>query len=213
MIRGAIFDMDGVLVDNARYHIRAWQQLGRELGHDFPAGEIRRVFGRRNREMLAELTGRQFSEDELERITHHKEELYRAIIGPEIVPTPGLVEFLRKLRQAGLKTAVATSGPRINVEFVMEKLRIGDYFDVIATGGEVTRAKPAPDIFLLAARRLALPPEECVVFEDSTAGIEAARSAGCPCIALSTTHAVDELTRTSARKIIPDFTAIEISDL
>jgi len=213
VIRGAIFDMDGVLVNNARYHIRAWQQLGKELGKEFRAEDIRRVFGRRNREMLAVLTGRQYPKEELERITGHKEELYRAIIGPEIVPMTGLVEFLGQLKKAGLKAAVATSGPKENVEFVMERLNIGQYFDAIATGGEVQRAKPAPDIFLLAAQRLGLPPLECVVFEDSTAGIEAATSAGCPCIALSTTHTPAELARTSALKVFPDFKSIEVADL
>ena len=126
---------------------------------------------------------------------------------------PGLVDFLVRLKKAGLKTAVATSGPRENVAFVMKKLAIGQYFDVVANGGEVDHAKPAPDVFLLAANRLGLPPAECVVFEDSTAGIEAARSAGCPCIALSTTHPVEELLRTSALKVVPDFTPIEIADL
>ncbi len=213
MIRGAIFDMDGVLVDNARYHIRAWQQLGRELGMEFRAEDIRRVFGRRNREMLGTLTGQEYSEAELERITVHKEELYRAIIGPEIVPMPGLVEFLAQLKRTGMKTAVATSGPQENVAFVMKKLEIGQYFDAVANGGEVEHAKPAPDVFLLAAKRLGLPPAECVVFEDSTAGIEAARRAGCPCIALSTTHTMDELSHTSARKIIHDFKSIGIAEL
>ncbi len=213
MIRGAIFDMDGVLVDNARYHIRAWQQLGRGLGKNLRDADIRRVFGQRNREMLAALTGLQFSGEELDRITRHKEELYRAIIGPEIVPALGLVEFLAQLRSAGFKTAVATSGPKENVEFVMNKLNLGRYFDAIATGGEVRHAKPAPDIFLLAAQRLCLPPQECVVFEDSTAGIEAAQTAGSPCIALSTTHTLEELTSTSAFKIITDFRSIGISDL
>ncbi len=213
MIKGAIFDMDGVLVDNARFHIRAWQQLGGEFGKDLSDGEIRRIFGQRNREMLTTLIGRSFSDEEVERTTGHKEEIYRTIIAAEIVPMPGLIELLAELRKIGIGTAVATSGPKENVAFVMEKLGLGPYFDTVATGIEVAHAKPAPDIFLLAAQRLNQPPSQCVVFEDSTAGIEAAHRAGIPCIALATTHTSAELARTSAMRIIQDFRELHTSDL
>lgn len=212
-IRGAIFDMDGVLVDNARFHVRAWQQLGRELGKELSDGEIRAVFGQRNREMLASLGGRAFSDEETSRFTQHKEELYRDLIAPELVPTPGLPEFLEDLKQKGIKTAVATSGPIANVEFVLGRLSLDRFFDVVVTGADVKHGKPAPDIFLLAARRIGLPAERCVVFEDSTAGIEAAQRAGSPCIALSTTHSKQELSATAATRIVRDFTCLKASDL
>ena len=213
MIDGAVFDMDGVLVDNVRYHIRAWQQLGRELGKDLSDSAIRRVFGQRNREMIAVLMGRSFSEDEVIGYTGHKEEIYRGIIAPALAPAPGLTEFLSELKRAAIKTAVATSGPNDNVRFVLERMALGPYFDAVVTGVDVTSSKPAPDIFLLAARRLGLPAERCVVFEDSIAGIEASHKAGSPCIALSTTHPVEELSRTTAFKVIRDFTEIRVSDL
>jgi beta-phosphoglucomutase family hydrolase len=213
MIEGAIFDMDGVLVDNARYHIRAWQRLGRELGKELTDAEIRAVFGQRNREMIAALVGRTFSEEEIVRHTSHKEELYRTIIAPELAPTPGLTEFLKELKNAGIKTAVATSGPKDNVRFVLQRLALEPYFDAVVTGVDVTNSKPAPDIFLLAARRVGLPAERCVVFEDSVAGIEAARRAGSPCVALSTTHSAEELSRSSACRVIRDFTELRAPDL
>jgi beta-phosphoglucomutase len=213
MIEGAIFDMDGVLVDNARYHIRAWQQLGLELGKNLRDADIRAVFGQRNREMLAVLIGRTFSEEEIARHTSHKEEIYRGIIAPELVPMPGLMELLAELKMAGVKTAVATSGPKDNVKFVIERLNLAPFFNAIVTGVDVTNSKPAPDIFLLAARRLNLPAERCVVFEDSTAGIEASHRAGSPCIALSTTHTVEELTLSSACRVVRDFTELRASDL
>ena len=213
MIEGAVFDMDGVLVDNARYHIRAWQQLGLELGKNLGDEDIRAVFGQRNREMLAILISRTFSEEEIARHTRHKEEIYRGIIGPELVPLPGLMEFLAELKKAAIKIAVATSGPKDNVRFVLERLALEPWFDQVVTGIDVANSKPAPDIFLLAARRLGLPAERCLVFEDSTAGIEAAHRAGSPCIALSTTHTVEELSRTSTCKVIHDFTEIRVSDL
>jgi beta-phosphoglucomutase family hydrolase len=213
MKKGAIFDMDGVLVDNVRFHVRAWQQLGREFGKELSDGEIRRVFGQRNREMIVSLIGRSFSEQELTRHTAYKEEIYREIIAPELVPAPGLTHLLAGLAEAGIKAAVATSGPMDNVSFVLNKLDLGSRFSAIVTGGEVFHGKPAPDIFLLAARRIGLPAGQCVVFEDSTAGIEAARRAGIPCIALSTTHTVEELARTAAIRIVPDFTHLRASDI
>jgi beta-phosphoglucomutase family hydrolase len=213
MIDGAIFDMDGVLVNNAPYHIRAWQQLGRELGKNLSDADIRAVFGQRNREMLAVLIGRTFSDAEVARHASRKEEIYRSIIAPELAPMPGVAEFLSKLKKAAIKTALATSGPKDNVRFVLERLALESSFDAIVTGIDVTNSKPAPDIFLLAARRLGLPPERCVVFEDSTAGIEASHRAGCPCIALSTTHPAEELTRTTASHVVRDFTELQVFDL
>jgi beta-phosphoglucomutase family hydrolase len=213
MIDGAIFDMDGVLLDNASYHIRAWQQLGSELGENLSDAEIRKVFGQRNREMLGALMGRTFSEDELMRLTGHKEEIYRGIIAPHLAPTAGLPEFLKELKKGAVKTAVATSGPRDNVRFVLERLALEPYFDAVITGVDVTNSKPAPDIFLLAARRIGLAAPRCVVFEDSVAGIEASHRAGCPCVALSTTHPFEELSRTTACRVVRDFTELRVSDL
>jgi len=213
MSQGAIFDMDGVLIDNVRFHVRAWQQLGREFVKELSDGEIRQVFGQRNREMIVKLIGRPFSEQEISRYTAHKEEIYREIIAPELVPAPGLTHLLSGLAKAGIKAAVATSGPMDNVAFVLAKLNLGSFFSAIVTGAEVSQGKPAPDIFLLAAERIGRPARQCVVFEDSTAGLEAARRAGIPCIALSTTHSVEELAGTAAIRIVPDFTNLRVSDI
>jgi beta-phosphoglucomutase len=213
MNKGVIFDMDGVLVDNVRFHVRAWQQLGKEFGKDLSDGEIRRVFGQRNREMIVKLVGRPLSEEEISQYTAHKEEIYREIIAPEIVPAPGLVQLLSGLAEAGIRTAIATSGPMENVEFVLGRLNLGSFFSAIVTGKEVSHGKPAPDIFLLAAERIERAPQDCVVFEDSTAGIEAARRAGIPCIALSTTHPAEELASTAAVRVVPDFRSLRASDI
>ncbi len=213
MIEGAIFDMDGVLVDNARYHIRAWQQLGRELGKELAATDIRTVFGQRNREMLSALIGHPFSEEDSGSLAHRKEQIYRDLIAPEITPVPGLLQFLADLKEHGFTAAVATSGPRENVELVLKSLGLESYWKAVLTGADVSRSKPAPDIFLLAARRLELPASRCVVFEDSTAGIEAAASAGCCCIALSTTHTPEELKSCPALRIVPDFTPLRAIDI
>jgi beta-phosphoglucomutase len=208
MIQGAIFDMDGVLVDNLEYHIRAWQQLGREQGRNLSRESIRRVFGQRNDEMIRSLFGSPLPRDVLALYATRKEQIYRALMAPELTPVPGLPGLLSELRETGMRSAVATSGPRENADLVLDGLDLRRYFDAVVTGDEVSRSKPHPDIFLLAARRLGLAPEQCVVFEDSSSGIEAAARAGCQCIALATTHPASELRSYQTALIVPDFTTL-----
>jgi len=213
MIEGVIFDMDGVLVDNARYHILAWQRLGKEFGADLAAESVRRVFGQRNYEMVTALLGNALSQDDCERLAQRKERIYRDMIAAEIEPVPGLLDFLADLKACGIKAAVGTSGPPENVAMVLTGLRLESYWQSVVTGADVSRSKPAPDIFLLAAERLGFPARHCLVFEDSTAGIEAAHRAGCPCIALSTTHSAAELKSYPALKIVPNFTGLRAAEL
>ena len=213
MIQGAIFDMDGVLVDNLEYHIRAWQQLGREHGRNLSRESIRRVFGQRNDEMIRSLFGSPLARDVLALYATRKEEVYRELMAQELTPVPGLPALLAGLKGAGMRSAVATSGPRENASLVLDGLNLRQYFDAVVTGDDVSRSKPHPDIFVFAARRLGLPPEQCVVFEDSSAGIEAASRAGCLCIALATTHPPSELQAYQTALIIPDFTMLSASSL
>jgi beta-phosphoglucomutase family hydrolase len=212
MVEGAIFDMDGVLLDNARYHIRAWQKLGKELGEQFTPEAIRSVFGRRNREILPAIMKNPPSESEAIKLTERKEAHYRELIRGEIRPVPGLMKFLGNLKEQGVPAAVGTSAPIENVEMTLEALGLKSYFAAVVIGAEVARSKPAPDIFLAAAKRMSLPPERCVVFEDSASGLQAANAAGCPCVALSTTHTAEELCAYPAIAIIPDFTKVSIAD-
>ena len=213
MIEGAIFDMDGVLVDNAGYHIRAWIQMGRELGTELDEVQVRGVFGQRNTEMIAALLGKTLPPSQVEQYGDRKEEIYRDLIKPELKAVPGLYDLMDDLKSEGFATAVATSGPLENANLVMDGLKLRPWFDAIVTGAEVSRGKPHPDIFLAAARRVNLGPRQCVVFEDSVSGIEAARRAGSPCVALATTHSARELQGLSALRIISDFRAMRAADL
>ncbi len=174
---------------------------------------IRRVFGQRNDQMIRSLFGSPLSRDALALYATRKEEIYRALMAPALTPVPGLPRLLADLKAAGMRSAVATSGPRENANLVLDGLNLRQYFDAIITGDDVSRSKPHPDIFLLAARRIGLPPKQCVVFEDSSSGIEAASRAGCLCIALSTTHAPSELQGYQTALIVPDFTTLTASSL
>jgi beta-phosphoglucomutase len=208
MIEGAIFDMDGVLIDNARYHIRAWQRLGKDLGSEFSPAAISSLFGQRNFEIVKDLLGSEYSQAESDRLAERKEAIYRNLIRAEMVPVPGLPAFLERLKLEGIPAAVATSAPMENVEMTLKGLGLESYWAAVVIGADVSRGKPAPDIFLLAAKRLNLAPERCVVFEDSTSGIQAAISAGCQCIGISTTHTAEELLSYPLLGVFPDFTEL-----
>jgi len=215
MLQGAIFDMDGVLLDNLNFHLAAWRQLGRELGRSLTDEEIRSVFGQRNFEMLTSLIGLHFHEEEASRHAERKEELYRSMIRPKLQQTavPGVLGFLRTLQREGLRIALATSGPVENADLVLRGFAITDVFSAVITGVDVTESKPNPEVFLLAAKRLGLAPMECAVFEDSIAGVQAALRAQCLCIGVSTTHNRLELDNLGTHHIITNFKALSLDML
>lgn len=179
MIKGFVFDLDGVLTDTAEYHYRGWKRLADELGIPFTreANEALRGIPRRASLMII-LGDRSYPEEQLEEMMARKNQYYleyiRAITPADLLP--GARELLEEIRAAHLKVALGSASK--NAVEVVERLGISDLFDAIADGNSVRQQKPAPDLFLYAASQLGLRPEECVVVEDAAAGIEAARSGG-----------------------------------
>lgn len=212
---GAIFDMDGVLLDNLEYHVRAFLALGQEVGKELTSEEVESVFGQKNWDMLRSLIRPDLSLEEAGRMGDRKEEIYRELISPELRQTvvPGLVSFLHSLGEKNVPVALATSGPPENVDLVLDSLDIRDCFDTIVTGNEVKKGKPDPEAFLTAAASLGLSPETCVVFEDSLSGVRAAIRAGCTCVALATTHTCEELVPENPDRIVDDFRELSWEDL
>jgi len=207
MIKGVIFDMDGVLLDNVEYHLEAFRLFGEEQGKSLTREDIQSVFGRKNWDMLEALLERRLEKEEADRLADRKEELYRQLIHSEMqeAVVKGLPEFLESLEKEGLPMAVATSGPIENVDMVFDGLGIRSRFSAVVTGDQVQHGKPHPEAFLTAAELLNLPPEDCVVFEDSVSGIKAALSAGSKCVAVATTHEEDEINTLSPHLVIQDF--------
>lgn len=199
--------MDGVLVDNSPVHVRAFLEWCKSRNIDFPADGFSNLFGLGNDDILRMVTGNpNLTDEEIALYADEKEQIYRDMFESEIEPLAGLIPMLMELKRMGMKIAVGSSGMRKNVNFVLEKCVIADYFDAIADGDMVKKAKPDPEVFILAAKLLVVKAEECLVFEDSFAGIEAARAAGMRVIAVATTHTRDKHREYDA--IIDDFTQI-----
>jgi beta-phosphoglucomutase len=205
----AIFDMDGVIVDNMRHHARAWEAFLRRRAPGLKIEDVMPHFGKTNRDILRIVLGDRAGFEEVALWSEEKEGLYREIYAAEMTPLPGLLQLLRTLRKRGIRTVIATSAPRINVDFVLDGLKIRSWFDVIVDASEVKLGKPDPEIYLQAARKAGCPPEACVVFEDSLAGIEAGLRAGMKVVGVATTLAAERLK--DAEMVIRDFREITLS--
>jgi beta-phosphoglucomutase len=184
-MRAAIFDLDGVIVDTAKYHYLAWKRLARELGFDFSEADNERLKGvsrTRSLEILLEIGGLDVSESDREAMTTRKNEWYVQYIS-DMQPDellPGAMEYIAFLRSRGIKIALASASK--NASLILDRLQIRDSFDVVVDGTKVSKAKPDPEVFTRAAADLGVPNEECVVFEDAEAGVEAAIRAGMGCV-------------------------------
>ena len=223
--------MDGVLVDNMRIHARAYDIFYERHGVGNRQNVLKELSGLGNDEIMQRL----FTPERLaelggwQALSEEKEAIYRELYEPLIRPTAGLLDFLEALRREGIACAVGSSAEMRNIRFVFEKCgiesyfqtvvsseqvtRCGDFFDARISGDTVTRCKPDPEIYLKAAEALRLRPEECVVFEDARAGIEAGDRAGMKVVALATTLSREELERTAATLVIDDFTQMSVERL
>lgn len=215
MIKGVLFDMDGVLVDNLDAHLEAFAAFCRKYEVCNWQGRISELFGMGNDDIMRRLLPEELiSERGLQALGDEKEQMYRDIYAPTIKPVKGLPELLSALNEAGVKCAVGSSGCAANVAFVLEHCNIEKYFTARVNGDMVTHCKPAPEIYLTAAKAIGVEPSECLVFEDSKAGVKAGVSAGMKVVALATTLSREELARdTQAIKIIDDFTQIDVEHI
>ena len=188
-IFSVIFDMDGVMIDSAEYHQIAWHRIAAELGREFPAGVFEKAFGLKNPPIINGLLNWATDAAEIDRIADRKESLYRDLIRERGLPVlEGLTDLLRELHAGGIMCAVGSSAPRDNVTCLFENSDLQQYFQAVVTGDDVTHGKPDPEIFLQAAQKLNVPPQQCIVIEDALAGIQAAKAAGMFAVAITSTH-------------------------
>jgi beta-phosphoglucomutase len=183
-----ILDMDGVIIDSNPWHRRVWAEYNRRFGIETDDAMQQRMYGKRNDDIFRDFLGAQLADEEVRAHGAAKERLYRETIRPVVneILVPGVREFLETHRHQRL--GVATNAEPANVEFVLNQAKLRPYFRVVVDGHQVPNPKPHPDIYLKAAERLGAAPRDCVVFEDSYTGIDAARAAGMAVVGLRTTH-------------------------
>lgn len=203
IIKACLFDLDGVIVDTARYHYIAWRALAHELGFDFTPEDNERLKGvsrMQSLEILLEIGKRQFSDQEKLVMAEKKNTLYVSYIEkmtPEEI-LPGVELFLSGLKDKGIKIALGSASK--NSPMILERINLSGMFDVVVDGNSITEAKPNPEVFLRGAQRLGVEPSQCVVFEDAIAGVQAARNAGMACVGIG-----EPETLALADTVIPGF--------
>jgi HAD superfamily hydrolase (TIGR01509 family) len=192
LMRGAILDLDGTVVDNMPVHMEAFAVFAERHGlTPLTIEDRKRLDGRRNRDIFPDLFGRALSDDEQRAFAEEKEALYRQLSSGRLVPVRGLIHLLDHLDAAGIPVAVATSAPPENVRHTLTELGLTTRLACVVRGDQVARGKPFPDVFLAAAARLGVPAEACVAFEDAPIGIVAARAAGMQTVAIATSFTAD----------------------
>lgn len=197
---GVIFDMDGVLVDSYQPHFESWVLMYKELGITYTETDFAADFGRTSRDILCRRFGEEYPLEKIRAFDERKEALYRDILRDHFPTMDGATAFIESLVADGVSIAVGSSGPPENVALCLEKLGCGDKFSAVVTGTDVTRGKPDPQVFQLAANRMGVLPESCAVVEDAIHGVEAANRARM--ISIGMTGTVDRSTLGAATLVV-----------
>jgi HAD superfamily hydrolase (TIGR01509 family) len=195
MIKGVLFDMDGVLADSEQFICKAAIMMFEELGVTVEPDDFKPFVGTGENSYIGGVAGKYGVAVDIGKVKARTYEIYQKIIKGNLKPLPGAAEMVSKCRNLGLKLALATSADRIKMEANLNEIGIpASSFDATITGLDVINKKPYPDIYIKAAEKLGLNTAECLVVEDAISGITAARRAGCRCLAVSTSFAPEMLT-------------------
>ena len=215
-----LFDWDGTVVDSGRTHEFTWIELARSRNLKLIDHFFEITFGKRNVEIISDILCWTKNPDEIQSMSDQKESLYREIVAQKGLPViDGAEKFLQSLNKAGILCGVGSSTPTANLIAAFSTLDFGKYFQAFSASEDVSRGKPQPDIFLNAAEKLGVKPENCVVFEDVRAGIQAGVAAGMKTVAVATTHSVEqwrEFSKTPEERvdlIIENFNEISVEDI
>jgi beta-phosphoglucomutase len=210
-MKAVIFDMDGVIVDTNPHHRIAWREYYQRYGKTLSDSDfIQYVSGKHNTDIVAHLfADRTLTSAESLQLAYEKEALFRELYQPVITPVAGFVDFLKALKAAGIRTAVATSAPVENLDFIIDALNLRPYFDALLNESMVSHPKPDPEIYQKAMAQLGVDPADSVVFEDSMPGIQAGKASGAFVVGVATTLTPDEL-RPFVDDVIRDFTEMSL---
>ena len=204
-----LFDMDGVLVDNCRFHVQGWVELARRHGGSMTESEAVALMGAPGRVYIERILGGPVPPDRLAALMVEMSEIYQNLCRAHLEEREGAIDFLKAVTAAGIPCALVTGGPMTNVDFVLDGLKIREHFACIVDVSQYERGKPAPDCYLLAAEKLGVEPRVCIVFEDAINGIRAARAAGMRVVAFTGTHDLKDLERSGPDRIVSSFCELQ----
>ena len=205
-----LWDMDGVLVDTGEFHYLTWKETLELNGIPFSRQEFQHTFGMNNEQVLTFVLGHKPDPGRLKEMSDLKEENFRKMVRDQSELNPAVLELLDQVQEAGIKQAIASSAPSENIDTVVDKLHIRDFFQAMVSGNSLP-SKPDPVVFLLAAQELGVAPENCIVVEDAIAGIGAAKRANMKCIAVAATHPIEDLEE--ADLAVPSLDKLTIADI
>ncbi len=190
-----LWDMDGVIADTAPYHFPSWQIAFKPEGIEVTEEQFRQAFGMNNRGIIPLFFGRDVDSVKFNAVADLKERTFRQLVKGHIRAYPGVIELIESVQQARFKMALVSSTPIENINLITETMGIKKYFSVILSGEDVTAGKPDPQGYLMAAKKLSVKSNDCLVIEDAAVGVEAAKRGGMKCIAVTNTLPAAQLAR------------------
>lgn len=212
MIKAVLFDLDGVLVSTDEYHYRSWKKLSNEEGFDFFDHEFNHKFRGVARmqcvEIITKASGKHYTPEQKQELADRKNRYFAESLSTVTTEMllPGALSALQELQKRGIKVAVASNSR--NAKTIIKQAEIGNLLDTIVDGHQIENSKPDPEVFLLAAKNVGVPPAECLVVEDAVAGIESAKRAGMKALGIGTKERLP-----NAKVVIPDLSAITVDEL
>jgi beta-phosphoglucomutase len=209
-----LFDLNGTMIDDMQYHIKAWHGILNELGANISMERMKEECYGKNDELLERMFPGRYTEEEKQTMSLEKEKQYQQKFKPYLKLLPGLDTFLADAKRKNIPMAIGSAAIMFNIDFVLNNLHIRNYFTALVSADDVTVSKPDPETFLKCAERLSVQPANCIVFEDSPKGVESAKRAGMKAVVLTTMHEEHEFTANDhVLLFVKDFTDERLKEL
>ena len=214
MQKAFLFDLNGTMIDDMEFHIRAWHSILNGLGAHLSYEETKLQCYGKNHELLERTFPGRFSLAEKDAMSIEKEKQYQEAFRPQLKLIDGLDVFLNEAKQAGIPMAIGSAAIMYNIDFVLDGLNIRHYIDAIVSADDVSTSKPHPETFTRCAQLLGIDPANCIVFEDSPKGVESAAAAGMKAVVITTMHEAHEFAAfTNIICFVSDYKDLSVNDL
>jgi beta-phosphoglucomutase len=212
--KALIFDLNGTMIDDMPYHVKAWHSIVEELGAGLDLEQVKAQCYGKNQDLLDRVFPGRFTDEEKDQISLEKEKRYQSSYRTEMKLIDGLHDLLAQAHAAGIKIAIGSAAIMFNIDFILDGMDIRHYIDAIVSADHVELSKPHPETFLRCATAFHLSPADCLVFEDAPKGVESAEKAGMDCMVITTMHTPEEFeTYKNIVGFIKDYTDVQLKRL